>query len=86
MRALVVTRTGVGKIGIAAMPLCISQDVTGVICRDSVLPDYLARYLMARSSVLTWAVQGATILGITRDFLEGGEGFLCRRWRSRSES
>jgi type I restriction enzyme, S subunit len=67
---LVVTRTGVGKVGIAAMPICISQDLTGIICKDSVLPNYLARFLLAHASVLTRAVQGATILGITRDFLK----------------
>ena len=67
---LVVSRTGVGKIGIAGMPLCISQDLTGVICNGGVRPDYLARYLSANSNVLTRAVQGATILGITRDFLK----------------
>jgi type I restriction enzyme S subunit len=67
---LVVSRTGVGKIGIAGRPLCISQDLTGVICNDGVLPDYLGRFLLANSGVLTRAVQGATILGITRDFLK----------------
>jgi type I restriction enzyme S subunit len=67
---LVVSRTGVGKIGIAGMPLCISQDLTGVICNREVRPTYLARFLLANTSLLTRAVQGATILGITRDFLK----------------
>lgn len=67
---LIVSRTGVGKIGIAGMPLCISQDLTGVICNEDVCPDYLARFLLAKSDVLMRAVQGATILGITRDFLK----------------
>jgi type I restriction enzyme S subunit len=66
---LVVSRTGVGKIGIAATPLCASQDLTGIICKDSVLPKYLARCLLARADSLTSAAQGATIRGITREFL-----------------
>jgi type I restriction enzyme S subunit len=66
---LVVSRTGVGKIGIAATPLCASQDLTGIICGNSVLPEYLARCLLARADSLTRAAQGATIRGITRQFL-----------------
>jgi type I restriction enzyme, S subunit len=66
---LVVSRTGVGKVGVAAMPLCVSQDLTGIICNDRVLPEYLARCLLANSAVLTTAAQGSTILGITREYL-----------------
>jgi type I restriction enzyme S subunit len=67
---LVVTRTGVGKIGVAAMPLCISQDLTGIVCNETVIPEYLAHCLRAGSSLLASAAQGSTIFGITREFLK----------------
>jgi len=36
---LVVTRTGVGKIAIAANDICFSQDITGIICGEKLNPN-----------------------------------------------
>ena len=63
---LIVTRTGVGKIGIAATDLCFSQDITGVVTDDEVLPEYLARYLLFQEDNLIQIQRGATIKGLTR--------------------
>lgn len=70
---LIVTRTGVGKVGIAAKDLCFSQDITGVICGTRILPEFLARFLLFVAETLTRIQRGATIQGLTRDdikFLE----------------
>jgi type I restriction enzyme, S subunit len=63
---LLATRTGVGKVAISANPLCISQDITGIICKPVVRPAYLARFLFSMKSSLIRRVRGATIKGLAR--------------------
>jgi type I restriction enzyme S subunit len=67
---LVVTRTGVGKVGIAANDLCFSQDITGVICSEEIYPEYLAWYIFSERNNLTNIQRGATIKGLTRNDIE----------------
>ncbi|MBX2990233.1 MAG: restriction endonuclease subunit S [Bacteroidetes bacterium] len=67
---LFVTRTGVGKVSIADADICISQDLTGVIPRDGLDSEYLARYLRSISESLKSQQRGTTILGITREAVE----------------
>lgn len=67
---LVVTRTGVGKVAIAANDICFSQDITGVICGKEIHPEYLARYILSQENNLVGIQRGATIKGLTRNDLE----------------
>lgn len=67
---LFVTRTGVGKVSIADVDICISQDLTGVVPKNGVNSEYLARYLLSITNRLKERQRGSTILGITRGFVE----------------
>lgn len=68
---LFVTRTGVGKVSIADVDICISQDLTGVICKEDIaLPEYVARYLISLSEKIKYRQRGSTIKGVTREFVE----------------
>lgn len=68
---LFVTRTGVGKVSIAEVDICISQDLTGVICKEDIaLPEYVARYLISLSEKIKYRQRGSTIKGVTREFVE----------------
>jgi type I restriction enzyme S subunit len=73
---LVATRTGVGKVGIASNYLCYSQDITGIICKPNILPEFLGRFLIYQSTNLTMIQRGATIKGLTRKDLESTEVLL----------
>jgi len=68
---LIVTRTGVGKAGIAANALCFSQDITGIICCKNILPEYLAWFIFSQRDSLVNIQRGATIKGLTRNDIEG---------------
>ena len=64
---LFVTRVGVGKVSIADIALCFSQDITGLICdTQKVVPEYLARFLTTLSKKMKLGQRGSTIQGITR--------------------
>ena len=65
---LLVTRTGVGKVAIAGVDICISQDFTGLIPDTERLDVwYLFYYLRAKEQYLVAHQRGATIQGITRE-------------------
>jgi type I restriction enzyme S subunit len=65
---LLVTRTSVGKVGVANKPLCFSQDITGLALRSNQVDHrYLVRYLRAQGEGLARRARGATIQGITRE-------------------
>ncbi len=56
---LIVVRSGVLKhtlpIGIARTPVTLNQDMKALVCSNSILPEYLARFIQWRSSqILTW--------------------------------
>ena len=67
---LIVSRTGVGRIGISDATIGISQDVSVIKLMDGYSPKYLAMYLKSISKKLEEASQGATIKGLTRSFIE----------------
>lgn len=66
---LVVTRTRVGRVGIASEKMCASQDISPYICGPELFPEYACRYLMSISDLLISNCRGATIQGLTRDFI-----------------
>lgn len=56
---LLVVRSGVLKhsipVAINRVPVTLNQDMKALLCGNEVLPDYLARYIAAKSSeILTW--------------------------------
>ncbi len=67
---LIVTRTGVGRVGIAKEKMGISQDITGFRCNPDLYPPYLVKYLHNISGYLVNNSRGATIQGLTRDFID----------------
>jgi type I restriction enzyme, S subunit len=69
---LMTTRVTVGKIAIARVPLCFSQDVTGIasVDHDVLDPYFLAQLLVSQREKFLGRNQGSTITGITRDNLQ----------------
>ena len=67
---LFVTRTRVGRAGIARVPMGASQDITPLICGANAHPEYICRYLLSISQHLIENCRGATIQGLTREFVE----------------
>lgn len=65
---LITTRVTVGKTAVTEVPLCFSQDVTGIQIRDYTLVDpyYLAHCLLAYRERLLRLNRGSTITGIIR--------------------
>lgn len=70
---LIVSRTRVGRIGIAATTLGISQDVSAIKLKERYYNKYIAIYLLSLPKYLQESSQGAIIKGLTRDFLENLE-------------
>lgn len=66
---MLVTRTGVGRVGIAKDIMGASQDLSPFICSAEVLTEYLCWYLLSISEHLAENARGATIQGITREFI-----------------
>lgn len=65
---LLVTRTGVGKVAVAGVDICISQDFTGLIPdKNQVSEWYLLYFFKAKAEHLVSQQRGATIQGITRE-------------------
>lgn len=68
---LLVSRTGVGKVAITGVDICISQDFTGIIPdKNKVNLRYLFRFLQSRKPYFVYHQRGATIKGITRRVVE----------------
>ena len=67
---LLVTRTGVGKMAIAPYNVAISQDITGVIFKEDILPEYGYWFLKANIHRIKAFNQGTSINGIIRKDLE----------------
>jgi len=70
---LIVSRTRVGRIGIAATNLAVSQDVSVLKLKPEYNAKCVALILLSQSDKLQDAAQGATIKGLTRDYLENIE-------------
>ena len=68
---LLVTRTSVGKVAIAGMPLCFSQDITAVMPDPGKLDaGYLVHFLRTKQPHFERVARGATIKGVTREAVE----------------
>jgi len=65
---LFVTRTRVGRVGVAREAVAVSQDLSPYLCSARVLPEFVCWYLLGISEYLMANARGATILGLTRDF------------------
>ena len=65
---LLVTRTSVGKVAVAGVDLCFSQDITALIPDHNRLDaGYLVCFLRNKEAHFKQFQRGATIQGITRD-------------------
>jgi type I restriction enzyme S subunit len=67
---LVVTRTRVGRVGIAGETVAVSQDITAFTCQRNLLPTYVMWFLRKESDHLIAQSRGATIQGLRRSILE----------------
>jgi type I restriction enzyme S subunit len=64
---LVVTRVGLGKIGITETPICFSQDLQGLIQDPKfICPEYTLYLLSYKLQYLKFDGRGTTISGITK--------------------
>jgi len=70
---LFVTRTRVGRVGIATETVAASQDLNPYICGPELIPEFACRYLLSISDHLVANCRGATIQGLTRDFIHALE-------------
>lgn len=71
---LLVTRTSVGKVAIAGIELCYSQDITALKPDLSkVTVDYLVQFLRTQEAYFKRRSRGATIKGVTKAVLENLE-------------
>jgi type I restriction enzyme S subunit len=70
---LIVTRTRVGRTGIAQETMGASQDISAFKCGLGIDPEFLCRYLHNISKYLTDNCRGATIQGLPRDFVDNIE-------------
>ncbi len=65
---LLVTRTGVGKVAVASVDLCFSQDITAILPdKDRLDTAYLVHFLRTKQYYLLSMARGATIKGVTRN-------------------
>ena len=65
-----VTRTGVGKIALAPVDIAISQDITGIVLKETILSSYAIAAIKGKMNFLLAAQRGATIKGVTRRDIE----------------
>jgi type I restriction enzyme S subunit len=67
---LLVSRVGVGKVAIAPKDLYVSQDFTILKPIVSIVPEFLAYWLLSNKSLLIKYSQGTSIKGFTREDLK----------------
>ncbi|MCG2786909.1 MAG: restriction endonuclease subunit S [Anaerolineae bacterium] len=68
---VVVTRVGLGKVGLTSVPLCFSQDSHALIANSAfIYPDYALYCLLVAAQSFRENSRGTTIFGITRSQLE----------------
>ena len=66
---LVVTSTGVGKLAITPFDVAVSQDFTGIIPNEKIETEFLFWLLNNSANYFLDRTQGASINGITRNYL-----------------
>lgn len=67
---LLVTRTGVGKLAKAGCDIAISQDLTGIVLKKPIDPDYAIYAIKSKIKSLSRLQQGAIIKGLLRKDVE----------------
>ncbi|WP_210464387.1 restriction endonuclease subunit S [Vibrio crassostreae] len=72
---IVPTRMALGKVAIAGVDLAINQDLKALFIKDENVLDkqYLARFLESKAKYIEGEGKGATVKGITLDFLKSIE-------------
>jgi len=70
---LIVTRTRVGRAGITQETMGASQDITAFKCGPEIHQEFLCRYLHNISEHLIDNCRGATVQGLTREFVDNLE-------------
>ncbi|EJL6718968.1 MULTISPECIES: restriction endonuclease subunit S [Vibrio] len=70
---IVPTRMALGKVVVAGVDLAINQDLKALIINDEEVLDknYLSRFLESKAKYIESEGKGATVKGITLDFLKG---------------
>ena len=70
---IVPTRMALGKVAIAGVDLAINQDLKAIIVNDEEVLNkaYLSRFLESKAKYIESEGKGATVKGITLDFLKG---------------
>ncbi|HHF3114649.1 TPA: restriction endonuclease subunit S [Vibrio diabolicus] len=70
---IVPTRMALGKVAVAGVDLAINQDLKALIIKDEEVlnKDYLSRFLESKAKYIESEGKGATVKGITLDFLKG---------------
>jgi type I restriction enzyme S subunit len=70
---IVPTRMALGKVAVAGVDLAINQDLKALIIKDEEVlnKDYLSRFLESKAKYMESEGKGATVKGITLDFLKG---------------
>lgn len=58
---IVSTGATIGKVGIAMVELCTKQGITGIVCNDFLIPDFLKYWLEQNTNQLLKYSQGTTI-------------------------
>jgi type I restriction enzyme S subunit len=66
---IIATRMALGKAVINSVPLAINQDLKALTPASSLLPRYLLHYLLAKSNDFVKSGKGATVKGLTLDFV-----------------
>ncbi|MGL5303683.1 MAG: restriction endonuclease subunit S, partial [Aeromonas sp.] len=69
---IIPTRMALGKVAITACDMAINQDLKALFINDECTLDrnYLARYLESKANYIESEGKGATVKGITLDFLK----------------
>ncbi|MGL1050082.1 restriction endonuclease subunit S [Vibrio vulnificus] len=70
---IVPTRMALGKVAVAGVDLAINQDLKALFVNDEKVLDkaYFSRFLQSRAKYIESEGKGATVKGITLDFLKG---------------
>jgi type I restriction enzyme S subunit len=68
----VILSTGatIGEVGIAGVPLATKQGITGMVCKEYVIPKFLYYLLQQKKQYLQTLAQGSTIREVRPPILE----------------
>jgi len=66
---IVATRVGLGRVAVNGVPLAINQDLKAIVCKPTVLPQYLCFALHKAVFEILKFSQGTTVRGIRQDDL-----------------